>query len=190
MWVWGLTLWTSVCLSLFLPVQVAGCVEGDSGEEEVEEEEVVVEREEEEEEETEEETEEVEEEEREEGEESVEREKGDGDSLELNDEMERKVSSFITSPQEEAEESVAESSDSASESAVSSVYSASTTTSYLHGDRATVQRLVARGLKKKQHQIHRRVRSKKEAKAAAGTKKNGAKNKGKTELKWSLDSEW
>lgn len=176
MWVWGLTLWTSVCLSLFLPVQAAGCVEGGSGEE-------VEEREEEEEEETE----EVEEEEREEGEESVEREKGDGDSIELNDKM---VSSSITSPQEEAEEPVAESSDSASESAVSSAYTASTTTSYLHGERATVQRLVARGLKKKQHQIHRRVRPKKEAKAAAGTKKNGAKNKGKTELKWSLDSEW
>ena len=80
----------------------------------------------------------------------------------------------------------ADSGDSASESAVSSACTVATTTSYLHGDRTTVQQLVARGLKKKQQQIHRRVRPKK---AATGTRKNGAKNKGKSELKWSIDSE-
>ena len=76
------------------------------------------------------------------------------------------------------------------ESLQTSVCTVSTTTSYLHGDRATVKRLVARGLKKKERAIHRRVRPKKEAKAAAGTKRNGTSNK-KSALKWSLvDSEF
>ena len=61
-----------------------------------------------------------------------------------------------------------------------------TTTSYLHGDRATVQLLVARGLRKKHRQNHRRVRPKKQGKVGDG----GTRANVKRELKWSLDSGW
>ena len=70
------------------------------------------------------------------------------------------------------------------ESVQSSACTVSTTTSHLHGDRATVQRLVGRGLKKKERQLHRRVRPKR---TGAGMRKSGTK---KSELKWSLDSDW
>ena len=122
------------------------------------------------------------------------KEKGEDENLsgsekEEDVEKERRV---LESPEEQvAEEPAADSSDGASESAVSSAYTVATTTSYLHGDRTTVQQLVARGLKKKQQQVRRRIRHKKETKAVTGTKKDGAKNNGKTELKWSMDdSEW
>lgn len=72
--------------------------------------------------------------------------------------------------------------------AVSSTSTVATTTSYLHGDRTTVRRLVARGLRKKQQQNQRRTRPKKEG--SMGRRKNGTKNKGKSGLQWSLDVGW
>lgn len=74
------------------------------------------------------------------------------------------------------------------ESVLSSSCTVATTTSYLHGDRTTVQRLVARGLRKKQQQIQRKVRPKKAGKT--GGKKSSTKSKGKRELQQSIDSEW
>lgn len=71
------------------------------------------------------------------------------------------------------------------ESVSSSNCTTSTTTSYLHGDRVTVQRMVARGLRKKQKQNQRRVGPKKNGKTG------GEKNKTKSsELQWALESGW
>ena len=71
------------------------------------------------------------------------------------------------------------------ESVLSSTCTVATTTSYIHGDRATVKRLVAGGLRKKQQQMQRRVRPRNEGKVGPG--KKGTKNKGKRDLQWSMD---
>lgn len=90
-------------------------------------------------------------------------------------------------PYEHTENS--EHSDTESDGAVaSSAGTVATTTSYLHGDKTTVRRLVARGLRKKQQQNRRRTRPRKEG--SIGRRKNGTKNKGKSGPQWSLDMEW
>lgn len=89
---------------------------------------------------------------------------------------------------EQKEEEYKDSSSSDDETLVSSACSISTTTSYLHGDKTTVQRLVSRGLRKKQQQIQRRGRSRIETRKPAhhGAKKKGGKH---NELKIS-NYEW
>ena len=79
-------------------------------------------------------------------------------------------------------------SDRESDGVASSTCTVATTTSYLHGDKTTVQRLVARGLRQKQHQYQRKTRPKKEGRVG---RSSGAKQSMKQDLQqWTLDSGW
>ena len=81
-------------------------------------------------------------------------------------------------------------SDRESDGVASSTCTVATTTSYLHGDKTTVQQLVARGLRKKQHQNQRKTRPKMEGRVGR-SKCSGVKHSMKQDMQqWTLDSGW
>ena len=79
-------------------------------------------------------------------------------------------------------------SNSENESEDSALSSATTTTSYLHGDGKTVQKLVARTLRKKYHHQQQKARPRKDKTMTSYNKTK--KNKGKKNIKLGVDSEW
>ena len=86
---------------------------------------------------------------------------------------------------EETEQKMDADSENESEESASST---ATAASYLHGDGKTVQKLVARALRKKYNQQQQRSRPRKEKKVTPHNKTK--KCKGRRDIKLALDSDW